>query len=56
MSYLSTSACNESFTPELREVLLAIVKELESIKTRLSGLEQKVSQVQDASRSAQHDP
>ncbi|MCJ7538314.1 MAG: hypothetical protein MUO88_01490 [Desulfobacterales bacterium] len=51
MSYLDKEIANENFSPELREILRALVKEIDSLKIRLSGLEQKVAQVQGASRS-----
>ena len=55
MSYIDKKIADGDFSPELQEVLQYLAKEIDSLKTRLAGLEQKVAQVQDASRSAQNE-
>jgi len=56
MSYIDKKIAEGNFSPELREILQSLSKEMNSFKTRLSSLEQEVVRVQDASRSAQNDP
>ena len=51
MTYIYKKITNGNFSPELVEVLQCLVKEISSLKTRLSGLEQKVAQGQGVSQS-----